>query len=59
MITVEEAERIDREFTDAFEMEDASRRQAAEKLYGAWQELSALMGRENNNSDKLGSDILD
>ena len=33
MITTEEAERIDREFTDAFEREDASPRQAAEELY--------------------------
>lgn len=59
MITTEEAERIDREFANAFEMEAVSFRSAAEKLYDAWQKVYALMGRENNYSDKLGSDILD
>lgn len=59
MITTEEAERIDGEFTNAFEMETVSCRQAAEKMYDAWQDLYSIMERENNYSDKLGSDILD
>ena len=46
MITTEEAERIDGKFADAFELEKVSRRQAAEQMYEAWQELYALMGRE-------------
>ena len=59
MITTEEAERIDGKFTNAFEMGPVSRRQAAEKMYDAWQDLYSIMERENNYSDKLGSDILD
>ena len=59
MITNKEAERIEKEFTEAFEMETVSRRQAAENLYEAWQDLYSIMERENNYSDTLGSDILD
>lgn len=59
MITLEEAKRIDREFAEAIEMENISRRQAAEMMYAAWQDLFSLMERENNYSNKLGSDILD
>lgn len=51
MITMEEAERIDGEFSEAFEMKTVSRRHAAEKMYAAWQELYALMGREKNYSN--------
>lgn len=59
MITVEEAERIDEEFTEAFELERVSKRKGAEKMYAAWQHLLLLMERENNYSNKLGSNILD
>lgn len=59
MITTEEAERIDGEFEEAFAIETVSTRQAANKMYEAWQDLYSIMERENNYSDKLGSDILD
>lgn len=59
MITTEEAERIDGEFEEAFAIEPVSSRQAADKMYEAWQDLYSIMERENNYSDKLGSDILD
>ena len=59
MITTEEAERIDGEFEEVFAIETVSTRQAANKMYEAWQDLYSIMERENNYSDKLGSDILD
>lgn len=59
MITMEEVERIDGKFGDAYGMEYDDCISAAEKMYEAWQELYALMERENNYSDELGSDILD
>ena len=59
MITTEEAERIDGEFAEAFAIETVSTRQAADKMYDAWQNLYSIMERENNYSDKLGSAILD
>ena len=59
MITIEEAERIDGKFEEAFAIESVSIRQAANKMYEAWQNLYSIMERENNYSDKLGSDILD
>lgn len=59
MITTEEAERIDGEFEEAFAIETVSTRQAANKMYEAWQDLYSIMERENNYSDKQGSDILD
>ena len=59
MITTEEAERIDGEFAEAFAIETVSTRQAADKMYDACQNLYSIMERENNYSDKLGSDILD
>lgn len=47
MITTEEAERIDGEFAEAFAIETVSTRQAANKMYEAWQDLYSTMALHN------------
>ena len=59
MITEQEAEKIELEFMDAMPEWRNYSKEKAEGLYKAWNHLWALMERENNFSDKLGSSILD
>ena len=59
MITEQEAEKIELEFMDAMPEWRNYSKEKAEGLYKAWNHLWALMERENNFSNKLGSSILD
>jgi tetratricopeptide (TPR) repeat protein len=58
MITEQEAEKLELEFMDAMPEWRNYSKEKAKGLYKAWNHLWALMERENNFSDNMGS-ILD
>ena len=58
-ITEKDEEIIEQGFVTAFLPELSQNTEMANKALAAWEQLLALMERENNYSNQLGSNVLD